>query len=125
VVLIAGAMEVTVYRIVTDTVQFVRNVSTSQRKVLFYFRVATSAELSINSYYIVWLHKSEISSLTVLLISIIHHPVIYVHVYRIQCSGKTFLQPICIQLSVPQLLHASLILTFFIIVTIFYLQKKL
>jgi len=118
-------MEVTVYRNVTDRVQFVRNVSTSQRKVLFYFRVATSAELSINSYCTVWLHKSEISSLTVLLISIIHHPVIYVRVYRIQSSGKKFLQPICIHLSVPQLINASLILTFFIIVIIFYLQNKL
>jgi len=74
-------MDVTVRRNVTDKVQFVRKVLTSQRNILFHCRVSTSSEMSINSYYTMWLHKPEISSLTVLLISIIHHLVIYVRVY--------------------------------------------
>jgi hypothetical protein len=112
----AGAVEVTVRRNVTDTVQFVTNVSLSQRNKLIHKRVTISAEMSITCSYSVWLYKPEISSLTLLLISIIrvHHPVIYVLVCQIHYSGMTFLQPICLHLRVAQLLHASLTLTFFI-----------
>jgi hypothetical protein len=87
----AGAVEVTVRRNVTDTVQFVTNVPMSQRNKLIHKRVAISAEMSITCYYSMWLYKPEISSLTILLISIIriHHLAIYVLVCQIQSSVKT------------------------------------